>query len=108
SRDGQQRNPASSPDALSNGNGSSNRNGAGEVLGIDDDRTVPLNQQRYNPPMYMPESSTSRPGQVGTVPRSSAVPQNRRNSRFASIITVLILLATLILLSFSVYVAYTV
>src|SRR5690348_13179220 len=108
SRDGQQRNPASSPDALSNGNGSSSLNGAGGVLGTDDDRTVPLNQQRYNPSMYMPESSTARPGQVGTVPRSSAVPQIRRNSRFASIITVLILLATLILLGFSVYVAYTV
>ena len=111
SRDGQQRSPAPSPDALSNGNGSSSRNGrngAGGVLGTNDDRTVPLNQQRYNPPMYMPESSAPRPGQVGTIPRSGAVPQNRRSSRFASIITVLILLATLILLGFSIYVAYTV
>ena len=111
SRDGQQRSPAPLPDALSNGNGSSSRNGrngAGGVVGADDDRTVPLNQQRYNPPMYMPESSAPRPGQVGTMPRSGAVPQNKRNSRFASIITVLILLATLILLGFSIYVAYTV
>jgi serine/threonine-protein kinase len=56
----------------------------------------------------MPESSIPRPGQVGTLPRSGTVPQNRRNSRFANIITVLILLATLVLLGFSIYVAYTV
>jgi len=111
SRDGQQRSPAPLPDALSNGNGSSSRNGrndAGGVLGTNDDRTVPLNQQRYNPSVYMPESNTPRAGQVGTVPRSGAVPQNSRSSRFASIITVLILLATLVLLGFSIYVAYTV
>jgi eukaryotic-like serine/threonine-protein kinase len=108
SRDDQQRRPAPLPNTLSNGNGSSSRNGAGGVLGPDDDKTIPLNQQRYNPPMYMPESSIPRPGQVGTLPRSGTVPQNRRNSRFAEIITVLILLATLILLGFSIYVAYTV
>jgi eukaryotic-like serine/threonine-protein kinase len=108
SRDGQQRSPAPSPNTLSNGNGSSSRNGAGGVLDPDDDRTIPFNQQRYNPPVYMPESSIPRPGQVGTLPRSGTVPQNSRNSRFANIITVLILLATLILLGFSIYVAYTV
>src|SRR6266516_5025534 len=108
SRDDQKLNPASSRDALLNGNDSSSRNGAGGIPGINDDRTVPLNQQRYNPPMYMPESVTPRPGQVGTVPRSGAVPQNRRSSRFASIITVLIILSTLILLGFSIYVAYVV
>src|SRR5437016_3656395 len=107
-RDGQKRNPASSPDALLNGNDSSSRNGAGGVLGTDDERTVPLNQQRYNPPMYMPESGTPRPGQVGTVPRSGAVPRNKRGSRFASIITVLILLATLVFVGLSIYVFYSV
>jgi len=56
----------------------------------------------------MPESSIARAGQVGTVPRSGAVPQNSRSSRFASIVTVLILLATMILLGFSIYVAYIV
>src|SRR5947199_1320681 len=86
SRDGQQRNPASSPDALLNGNDSSSRNGASGVPGIDDDRTVPLNQQRYNPPMYMPEPVTPRPGQGGTVPRSVTVSHGRRSSRFASVI----------------------
>src|SRR5947207_6568132 len=77
-RDGQQRNPASSPDALLNGNDSSSLNGADGVPDTDDDRTVALNQQRYNPPMYMPEPDTPRPGQVGTVPRSVTVSQGRR------------------------------
>src|SRR5439155_12447343 len=42
--------------------------------------------------------------QRGTMPRS-AVPYEPRDSRFASIITVLILLATLLLLGFSIYLA---
>ena len=111
SQDDKQRSPAPLPVVQSNGNnasGRNGRNGAGGVLSPDDDRTVPLNPKRYNPPKYVPESGVSRPGQVGTVPRSGAVPQNTRGSRFASIITVLILLATLILLGFSVYVVYTV
>src|SRR5436305_1280581 len=111
SRDGQQHSPAPLVDAQSNGNDSSGlngRNGAGGALSTEDDKTIPHNQQRYNPPVYMPDSGAPRAGQVGTVPRSGAVPPNRRSSRFATIITVLILLATLILLGFSIYVAYTV
>src|SRR5438270_1173293 len=54
-------------------------------------------QQPYNPPL---ESSS-----YGTRPRSNAVPYNQRDSRFAGIITVLILLATLLLLGFSIYLA---
>jgi eukaryotic-like serine/threonine-protein kinase len=110
-RNDQQPSPAPVADPELNGNGSSSsngRNGAGGAVGTEDDRTIPLNQERYNPPVYIPEPGASRPGQVGTVPRSGAVPQNRRSSRFAAIITVLILLATLILLGFSIYVAYTV
>ncbi len=55
----------------------------------------------------MPESSgsgTTRPFQRGTMPRSGVV-QDQRESRFASIITALILLATLLLLGFSIYLA---
>ena len=106
-RDDQKLNPASSPDALLNGIDSSSRNGSGGVPGTDDDRTVPLNQQRYDPAMYMPEPGTPRPGQVGTVPQSVTVSKGRRGSRFASIIIMLILLATLILLG-TIYVAYNV
>ncbi len=111
SRDDQQPSPAPVPDSLSNGNGSyiqNGGNGAGGVASAEDDRTMPLNQQRYDPPVYIPESPAPRPEQVGTVPRSGAVPQNKRSLRFVSIITVLILLATLILLGFSIYVGYTV
>src|SRR5713101_2035345 len=104
-RDGQQRNPASSPNNMLNGSGSSSHNGTGGVRGTDDERTVPLNQERYNPPMYVPDTGAPRPGQIGTVPRSGAVSPGRRDSRFASVITVLILLATLILLGFSIYLA---
>jgi serine/threonine-protein kinase len=104
-RDEQQRNPASSPNTMLNGNGSSSHNGTGGVRGTDDERTVPLNQQKNNPPMYVPDTGAPRPGQIGTVPRSGAVSPGRRDSRFASVITVLILLATLILLGFSIYLA---
>lgn len=104
-RDGQQRNPASSPNNMLNGNGSSSYNGTGGARGTDDDRTVPLNQQRYNPPMYVPDTGAPRPGQIGTMPRSSAISSGSRDSRFASIVTVLILVATLILLGFSIYLA---
>jgi serine/threonine protein kinase len=41
----------------------------------------------------------------GTIPRTGQVRPDRRDSRFANIITVLILLATLLLLGFSVYLA---
>jgi serine/threonine-protein kinase len=49
-------------------------------------------------------SAATRPYQRGTIPRSGTV-NDQRDSRFASIITVLILLATLLLLGFSVYLA---
>jgi serine/threonine protein kinase len=42
---------------------------------------------------------------VGTVPRTGQVRRDQRDSRFANIITVLILLATLLLLGFSVFLA---
>ncbi len=42
---------------------------------------------------------------VGTIPRTGQVRRDQRDSRFASVITVLILLATLLLLGFSVYLA---
>ncbi len=104
-RDGQQRKPVSSPNNMLNGNGSSSHNGTDGVRGTDVDRTIPLNQQGYNPPVHVPDAGASRPGQIGTVPRSSAVSSASRDSRFASIVTVLILLATLILLGFSIYLA---
>src|SRR2546421_91306 len=52
----------------------------------------------YSAPL---ESSTG----YGTRPRPNAVPHDQRDSRFAGIITVLILLATLLLLGFSIYLA---
>ncbi|HXZ05774.1 MAG TPA: protein kinase [Ktedonobacteraceae bacterium] len=107
SRDDQQRHVAQVPSSLGNGSGAASRNG-NERAGTEDDRTVVLNQSRYNSPTYMPESGNYRPGQTGKLLRSGAVPADKRSRRIAKIITVLILLATLILLAFSVYVAYKV
>ena len=104
-RDDQQQSSTLSPDNRMNGNASPSQNDAGGVLGSEDDRTIHLGQQGYNPSMYAPESGTTRPSQRGTMPRSGVVQQDQANSRFATIITVLILLATLILLGFSVYLA---
>ncbi len=104
-RDLQQRASASSPETMLNGSGSPDGNGAGGVPASEDDRTRPLGQQSYNPSTYAPESGGPRPVQRGTVPKSSVVRQNQPNSRFATIITILILLATLLLLGFSIYLA---
>ncbi|GAC1378167.1 MAG: hypothetical protein NVSMB33_01660 [Ktedonobacteraceae bacterium] len=51
------------------------------------------------------ENAATRSYQRGTIPRSDAVAYKQQDSRFASIITVLILLATLLLLGFSIYLA---
>src|SRR5205085_3467402 len=68
-------------------------------------------EQFYVPPSPplspVPESSGYLPPrgyQQGTIPRP-VVNQDRRDSRFASVITILILLATLLLLGFSIYLA---
>ncbi|HEX6108104.1 MAG TPA: protein kinase [Ktedonobacteraceae bacterium] len=102
-RDDRQHSTASSADQMLNGDSSTTGDGAGGVRGTDDERTVPLNQQRYNTPMYVPESDAPRPGQLGTVPRSAVIRQ--KSSRFATIITGLILVATPILSGFSIYLA---
>jgi serine/threonine protein kinase len=96
------RSPASSPD---NGMGpcvSSDQNGAGHV-------PVPLVHQ----PMYPDQQSFASlsgsvapyPLQRGIVPPSGVVVSDRRDPGFASMIMILILLATLLLLGFSVYLA---
>src|SRR5438067_1029274 len=67
-------------------------------------QSIPSDQQFYvtpsTPGSPVPEASATRSYQRGTVPSSVVNQQDRRDSRFASIITVLILLATLLLLGF--------
>lgn len=80
----------------------------------DNSATLVRPDQNYSPPMrgqdahsYNNASSDggmTRPFQKGTIPRAGAV-QEPRESRFASVITILILLATLLLLGFSIYLA---
>src|SRR5712691_3098739 len=59
------------------------------------DQPLPLNQQVYNGSLGM---GTAR--QRGTMPRSTVGQRDQRDSHFATIITVLILMATLLLLGF--------
>src|SRR5216684_598558 len=65
-RDDRQHSTASSADQMLNGDSSTTGDGAGGVRGTDDERTVPLNQQKNNSPMYLPESDAPRPGQLAT------------------------------------------
>ena len=64
-----------------------------------------FNQQPAAPYYAPPDAGSTRPFQRGTVPRSGVVQQEQKESRFATIITVLILLATLLLLGFSIFLA---
>ena len=84
---------------------------------IADPQSMQPMQPMYPSPYSGPsESEATRPFQRGTLPRSNvpldyqarnnAAIQGGRDLRFASIITVLILLATLLLLGFSIYLAY--
>src|SRR6266513_2334572 len=92
---GTQRPSISSPN---NGMGASAFNHQSNNMSRSPDPLVLPHQQLYNAPL---ESSTG----YGTRPRPNAVPNDQRDSRFAGIITVLILLATLLLLGFSIYLA---
>ncbi len=85
-----------------------NNNGRGNSLpGFSQNGSVSgFNQQPAAPYYVPPDAGSTRPFQRGTVPRSGVVQQEQKESRFATIITVLILLATLLLLGFSVFLAY--
>jgi serine/threonine protein kinase len=93
-----QRGTPSSPNNMMNGAGPVSHNG----IGGEGDNTMALHPQGYAPG----EPGLPRSYQAGTVPHSRAV-QNGGNSHFAAIITVLITLAALLLLGFSVYLAAT-
>ncbi len=62
-------------------------------------------QQGDNLPTYVSDSDTPRPVQRGLLHRSGVANQNQTGSRFFNSITLLILLATLLLLGFSIYLA---
>ncbi len=94
--------PALSPE---NGMGPgvpSDQNDADPVPGSLANQPVYPNQQPFAPP---PGSAASRLFRRGTVPRSGVVQPDQRNSRFASIVTIPILLAILLLLGFSIFLA---
>ena len=83
-------------------------NGRGNSLpGFNQNGSMPGFNQQPPAPYYAPsDAGSTRPFQRGTVPRSGVVQQEQKESRFATTITVLILLATLLLLGFSVFLAY--
>jgi eukaryotic-like serine/threonine-protein kinase len=94
--------PASSPEnGISSGVPSDQRD-ADPVQGSLAHQPVSPHQKSFAPP---PGSATPYPLQCRTVPRSGVVQPDRRDSRFASMITLRMLLATLFLLGFSAYLA---
>src|SRR3989440_9071115 len=93
--------PALSPDSGMDPGAPSDQNAAGPVPGPQANQSVHRNQQSFAPPSG---SAASYRFQRGTVPRSGVQP-GQRSSRFASSITILIALAILLLLGFSVYLA---
>jgi eukaryotic-like serine/threonine-protein kinase len=96
--------PTSSPNNMLNGAGASQLNGADRTNGSGVDEPLLSDQQTYMlPPGAQPQATPQRPYQRGTQPRSEAL--QSRDSRLATIITVLIILATVILLGFSIYLA---
>src|SRR5258706_5782464 len=98
--------PTSSPGNMQNGAAASDVNGADRAHGSGVDRPVLPDQQIYMPPPGISSQATTRqPYQRGTIPRSRALQNENRESRLATIITVLIILATIILLAFSIYLA---
>jgi serine/threonine protein kinase len=93
--------PASSPDNRVGPGILSDQNNAGHVPGPLVNQPMP-DQQSFAPP---PGSAVPYQFQHGAVSRSGVVQPDQRDWRSASIITILILLATLLLLGFSVYLA---
>ena len=98
---GSQRPPASSPHNMLPGGYAQSNPGNG-VARQPEPLILPNQPPLYNAP---PVDGASAYPPRGTRPRSAAVPYEQHDSRFASIITVLILLATLLLLGFSIYLA---
>ena len=78
----------------------SDQNDAGHVPGPLVNQPVYPNQQSFAP---LTGSAASYQFHRGTVSRSGVVRPDQQNSRFATIVTAIIVLATLVLLGFSVY-----
>jgi eukaryotic-like serine/threonine-protein kinase len=94
--------PASSPAKGIGPGAPSDQHDAGHVPGSLVNLPVSPHQQSFAPP---PGSAAHYRFRRGTVPRSGAVQPDRRDSRFASMITLRMLLATLFLLGCSAYLA---
>jgi eukaryotic-like serine/threonine-protein kinase len=92
--------PTSSPDNRKDPGLSSDHYGASHVPDLLVNQPMHHDQQSF---ALVPGSAAPYPLQRGNIPRSSVVVPDRRDSRFASILTLLILLATLLLLGCSVY-----
>src|SRR6266704_6856770 len=70
------------------------------LVPVSEQHPVYSNQQSV---AFPPDSVASYQFQRGLIPHSSVVQLDQRNLRFATIVTVLIVLATFVLLGFSVY-----
>src|SRR5436309_10170808 len=98
---GPARTSVSSPNNMMPTGVSPDQNGMGQVPTSQMQQPVYLDQQIYTPPITPPDSGPTRPYQRGV----GVAGNDQRDSHFATIITVLILLATLLLLGFSIYLA---
>jgi serine/threonine protein kinase len=94
--------PAPSPENGVGPSVPSDQNDADLVPGSLTNQPVYPHQQSFAP---SPGSAASHRFRRRTVPRSGVVQPGQRKSRFASIITILITLATLLLLGFSIFLA---
>jgi serine/threonine-protein kinase len=94
--------PASFPEHGTGPDAPSDQNDSSHFSDPHMNQPVPPDQRPFAPP---PGSVASYRFQRRTVPRSGVVQPDQRNSRFASIITILIPLAILLLLGFSIYLA---
>ncbi len=105
SSNNQQRTSTSSSENKLSGGFSASRSGVDGTPSLADEWPWQLDPQGYDPSGFPPESNAAYPFQRGSISRSGVVSPGQRESRLVALATVLILLATLLLLGFSIFLA---
>src|SRR5713226_2799460 len=105
SSNNQQRTSTSSSENILNRGFSASSSGVDGTPSPADEWPWQLDPQSYDPSGFPPESNAAYPFQRGSISRSGVVSPGQRESRLVALATVLILLATLLLLGFSIFLA---